>query len=300
MQRDPDSERLSRRRLWTLVATLVALAGQLIFSTAALDTGRSWLHTVASDIRALGSIGTIQTVGIGLGIWAVLATLLLPIVAVAQFGAAPGALRWWDRWLAMAVSLVALLPPTVLVVHASRRTILDVVLLIPGVPGAALVTVAYALAARGVRWKYNGRAVEVLIVISTLAALAWLIVPTTLGDAERARISRAQSDVAELAKAVDRVRRDTGSHSAACLAGLAHLTEAAPPRACGQPGRPLPVCADAKDAPCWRGRYLVSVTKDPWNNPYSVTVDPATLAIMVRSPGPDEEFGTEDDITSVK
>ena len=142
--------------------------------------------------------------------------------------------------------------------------------------------------------------IELVIVIAVIAILAALLVPTILGQAERARISRARADVAEIAKAFARMRNDTGfistngNRTQAQLDGcysLDNLRSATAPAsdACGAA---LVACSAAQPGQlCWGGPYLSAQPLDPFNTngtaAYGLVVNPTTNAITVRSVGPD-------------
>lgn len=136
--------------------------------------------------------------------------------------------------------------------------------------------------------------IELVIVIAVIAILAALLVPTILGQAERARISRAKSDAAEIAKALARMRSDTTSLQAGCYTTLANLTATTVPvgaTSCAAVATDVPNC-DPNDPTqagtiCWGGPYMSTVpANDPWNQPWSVTVNGTTKAITVLSGGP--------------
>jgi general secretion pathway protein G len=148
--------------------------------------------------------------------------------------------------------------------------------------------------------------IELVIVIAVIAILAALLVPTILGQAERARISRAAGEVNEIGKALARLRTDaavTGSLAAyqTCLTLPNLLTSpngtACPPNT----GGAMPACSGVSaGTPCWGGPYLASVpTNDPWNRGYVISVltvgGVATGQISVSSAGPDGTAGTSDD-----
>lgn len=143
--------------------------------------------------------------------------------------------------------------------------------------------------------------IELVIVIAVIAILAALLVPTILGQAERARISRAAGEVNEIGKALARLRTDaavTGSQAAyvSCLT-LANLLTSPNGTACPPAtGGAMPACNTVSaGTPCWGGPYLASVpTNDPWNQAYDITALP-TGQITVRSKGPDLTLGTSDD-----
>jgi general secretion pathway protein G len=142
--------------------------------------------------------------------------------------------------------------------------------------------------------------IELVIVIAVIAILAALLVPTILGQAERARASRARSDVANLGKAVARVRTDTGNSTLGCLTDLTLNLPAADAATAAACGPLLTSCTTATPGYiCWGGPYIPIVSNDPWNNPYTATVDTTTFAVTIFSRGPDGT-SSSDDITFVQ
>lgn len=144
--------------------------------------------------------------------------------------------------------------------------------------------------------------IELVIVIAVIAILAALLVPTILGQAERARVSRAKSDATEIAKALARIRTDTAFVDAATpLCYIPANVNAAPsgtpavgPAACGG----LPACTPATVGElCWGGPYMsAAVADDPWGQAWTTTYNVDTNAITVTSNGPDKTASTADDI----
>jgi len=139
--------------------------------------------------------------------------------------------------------------------------------------------------------------IELVIVIAVIAILAALLVPTILGQAERARASRGRSDTARLAQAVARMRTDTSNSAAGCLTVLSNLSAASGPAACGT----LSLCNTASPGYiCWGGPYLLSTGNDPWNNAYTASEDPNTHAVTIHSNGVDGTSGGSDDLTYIQ
>ncbi len=142
--------------------------------------------------------------------------------------------------------------------------------------------------------------IELVIVIAVIAILAALLVPTILGQAERARSSRARADAAQLAKSIARLRTDTGNTTTACLTVLANLTSATGASSgCVPQGQStLQLCNTATPGYyCWGGPYVTRVVNDPWNLPYTATLDASTYSITVRSNGPNGTNADTDDVT---
>lgn len=141
--------------------------------------------------------------------------------------------------------------------------------------------------------------IELVIVIAVIAILAALLVPTILGQAERARVSRAKSDAGEIAKALARIRTDTAfvddATTPTCYTA-ANLNSAAVPasNACGTG---LVACTPATVGElCWGGPYMSApVANDPWGLAWKISYVPATNAITVKSNGPDKSSTTTDD-----
>lgn len=48
----------------------------------------------------------------------------------------------------------------------------------------------------------------------------------------------------------------------------------------------------------WRRPFVEKLEADPWNNPYTLQVDPVNNRVLVVSAGQDGKLGTEDDISS--
>jgi general secretion pathway protein G len=145
--------------------------------------------------------------------------------------------------------------------------------------------------------------IELVIVITVIAILAALLAPTILGQIERARISRAKSDVNELAKIVARIRNDSGGTNASCLTDIYNIpTKVSPPGVCSPSGStPDNACTTANiGQACWGGPYTTVVTNDPWNNAYTATMDPNTFAVTIFSNGPNGVPGDGDDITFIQ
>lgn len=160
--------------------------------------------------------------------------------------------------------------------------------------------------------KANGfTLIELVIVIAVIAILAALLVPTILGQAEKARVSRAKNNGAELVKALARMRADTHFHHndpavavADCYsigylsAGRSLATKTATEPACGTVD--LMLCSEQTPAEqgesCWGGPYLHAAPdlKDPWGRPWVVTYDPVTMRLTVASQGQDASSPLDD------
>ena len=141
--------------------------------------------------------------------------------------------------------------------------------------------------------------VELIIVIAIIAILAALLVPSLLNQSDKARLTRANSDVNEIGKALAKMRTETGSTDAQCyVAAILPMTAtdlATPPTDCA--GLPTTACAAAAPgAICWGGPYMAvtldatSQVDDPWGNDYTMSYA-ATGVITVSSGGPTADAG---------
>jgi len=110
--------------------------------------------------------------------------------------------------------------------------------------------------------------IEIMVVVVILAVLGALVVPKILENVDKARVTRAQSDIRAIQTALDLYRLDNFKYPTT-EQGLQALVT--------QPNDPT--------VTNWRaGGYLPSLPKDPWGNPY-----------QYQSPGAD---GREYDIVS--
>lgn len=226
------------------------------------------------------------------------ADLLLPVLAIASFGRNE-ARSTGDRWLVGLLIATWLIPVATVAMHAQD----GLWLLSPlgvGLAEAALLIGAWrsepateAVADRNDRWR------TALAVVLNGGLVMVILVPMLTGPREGgARSSRARSDTANIGKAIARVRTDTGNSAAGCLTDLTvNLPSPASPRTCGAD---LPDCTTATPGYiCWGGPYIPAVTNDPWNRPYTVTLDPVTFAVTVTSLGKDG-VTSEDDVTFIQ
>ena len=114
----------------------------------------------------------------------------------------------------------------------------------------------------------------------------------------------ALSEISAIGQAIARMRTDTAVSSPFCLADFSNLTQFAASGNCtpiNAPATGLIACNDPLRnfacIECWGGPYLQAVPRDPWCQSYSATEDTSTFAVTVISNGPDEAFGSDDDIT---
>jgi general secretion pathway protein G len=92
--------------------------------------------------------------------------------------------------------------------------------------------------------------VEMLLVLVILATLAAIVYPKVVGRGEQARVTAAQTQIANFKTALDSFEVDNGYYPKG-RNGLNDLIK--------QP----------QDAVSWHGPYLESIPKDPWGNDYS-------------------------------
>ena len=106
--------------------------------------------------------------------------------------------------------------------------------------------------------------VEIMIVVIIMALIATAVGMAVLPMVEHARIEQAQSDAATVRSAAELWRVDRGD---------------------------CPTTSDLRE-----GRLLNASTRelDPWDSPWSI--DCSDGEIVVVSPGPDRQLGTEDDV----
>jgi general secretion pathway protein G len=102
--------------------------------------------------------------------------------------------------------------------------------------------------------------IEIMVVVVILAVLGALVVPKILENVDKARVTRAQSDIRAIQTALDLYRLDNFKYPTT-EQGLQALVK--------QP-------VDPTITNYRSGGYLGSLPKDPWNNTYQYV-----------SPGPD-------------
>jgi len=94
--------------------------------------------------------------------------------------------------------------------------------------------------------------IEIMVVVVILAVLGALVVPKILENVDKARVTRAQSDIRAIQTALDLYRLDNFKYPTT-EQGLQALVK--------QP-------ADPTITNYRSGGYLPSLPKDPWNNTY--------------------------------
>jgi general secretion pathway protein G len=104
--------------------------------------------------------------------------------------------------------------------------------------------------------------IEIMVVVVILAVLGALVVPRVLENVDKARATRAQSDIRAIETALDLYRLDNYKYPTTDQ-GLEALVKKPPD----------PSLTNYRE-----GGYLKAVPKDPWGNPYHY-----------ESPGPDGE-----------
>jgi general secretion pathway protein G len=110
--------------------------------------------------------------------------------------------------------------------------------------------------------------IEIMVVVVILAVLGALVVPKVLENVDKARVSRAQSDIRAIETALDLYRLDNFKYPTTEQGLQALVTQPVDPTITNYRS----------------GGYLPTLPKDPWNNPYQYV-----------SPGAD---GRDYDITS--
>ena len=150
-----------------------------------------------------------------------------------------------------------------------------------------------------VRHRKNRRGftlIELVIVIAVIAILAALLVPTILGQTERARVARGKGDVSELAKAFSRMRNDIAFTVPDDAAGEAcytftNLRSPTAPAAnvCGTTADLVPCDPNNPSQPrCWGGPYIsADIGADPWGTAMNKDFVFTNKSIRVWSSGPD-------------
>ena len=92
--------------------------------------------------------------------------------------------------------------------------------------------------------------VEMLLVLVILATLAAIVYPKVMGRSEQARVTAAQTQIANFKTALDAFEVDTGYYPK----GRNGLND---------------LIVQPRDVTGWHGPYLDSIPKDPWGNDYS-------------------------------
>jgi general secretion pathway protein G len=121
--------------------------------------------------------------------------------------------------------------------------------------------------------------VEMLLVLVILGVLAAIVYPKVAGRGEQARITAAKSQIAAFKTALNMFEVDNGYYPKG-RNGLIDLVQ------------------KPRDAVNWKGPYVESIPKDPWQNDFIYEFpgkhNPGSYDIM--SVGPDGRANTDDDI----
>jgi general secretion pathway protein G len=91
--------------------------------------------------------------------------------------------------------------------------------------------------------------VEMLLVLVILATLAAIVYPKVMGRSEQARVTAAQTQIANFKTALDAFEVDTGYYPK----GRNGLND---------------LMVQPRDVTGWHGPYLESIPKDPWGSDY--------------------------------
>ena len=110
-------------------------------------------------------------------------------------------------------------------------------------------TMADRLALSPTRRQRGFTLVEMLLVLVILATLAAIVYPKVANRSEQARVTSAQTQIANFKTALDAFEVDNGYYPKG-KNGLMDLVQ------------------KPRDATAWHGPYLDSIPKDPWGNDY--------------------------------
>lgn len=124
---------------------------------------------------------------------------------------------------------------------------------------------------------------EIMVVIVILGVLASLVIPSLMGNKDRADRQKAVSDLVTLENALDMYKLDNGRYPTSDQ-GLKALVKA------------------PQQAPLARNYrsdgYIRRLPQDPWGNAYQLVSPGTHAAVDIFSPGPDGAPFTADDVTS--
>ena len=121
--------------------------------------------------------------------------------------------------------------------------------------------------------------IEIMVVLVILGILASVIVPRVMDSPDKARVTKARSDVSALENALHRYKMDNFNYPSTDQ-GLAALVE--------QPG-------GTPEARNWqKGGYINRLPKDPWGNDYQYLNPGAHGEIDIFSYGADGAEGGEE------
>lgn len=100
--------------------------------------------------------------------------------------------------------------------------------------------------------QYGFTLIEIMVVVVILAVLGALVVPKILENVDKARVTRAQSDVRAIQTALDLYRLDNFKYPTTEQGLLALVKQPVDPTITNYRS----------------GGYLPALPKDPWNKPY--------------------------------
>ncbi len=126
--------------------------------------------------------------------------------------------------------------------------------------------------------------IELMVVLVILGIIMGLVVPNVVGRGDEARVTAAETDIRTIKQSLEMYRLHN-SHYPSTDQGLEALSD--------EPsGSPEP-----KN---WRGPYLNSTPKDPWENPYGYINDGSEPTIIsYGADGSEGGEGINQDISSV-
>ncbi|NJQ21831.1 type II secretion system major pseudopilin GspG [Pantoea sp. LS15] len=124
---------------------------------------------------------------------------------------------------------------------------------------------------------------EIMVVIVILGVLASLVIPSLMGNKDRADRQKAVSDLIALENALDMYKLDNGRYPTT-EQGLRALVNAPAIEPLARHYR--------------REGYIRRLPQDPWGNAYHLVSPGKFSALDIFSAGPDGEVGTEDDVTN--
>lgn len=118
--------------------------------------------------------------------------------------------------------------------------------------------------------------VEMLLVLVILATLAAIVYPKVMGRSEQARVTAAQTQIANFKTALDAYEVDNGKYPQ----GRNGLND---------------LLVQPRDAVSWHGPYLESIPKDPWGGDYVYECpgkhNPSSYDISSPGPGGQNPIG---------
>jgi len=155
-------------------------------------------------------------------------------------------------------------------------------------------------------WIANGQGdhgftlMELMVVVAIIVLLAGIILPNYVKRVEKAKMVRAEMDIANLETAIAMYANDMGGY-------FGNLTGDISPVNTGLVYGPGDTSQNR-----WRGPYIKGISKDPWGNDYRfyskgntppyahgvVPDPPSNMPYYIFSYGKDKQEGTPDDINN--